>query len=871
MKWVVLTGCAKGSLRRRALRGEGALGFVAALMTVMAGGQKAQATPNVGITTETLNQQFSTAVASGSYAHTVKAGVEPGPGGHGRDHQRHRVHSVRAVGSGHHGIRQRAGDVLPGGEPGDDGHEPQARDLHVADADAAAAVTVKSTVTFSGGTDTFTSSATTFTGVSGFRAPTASAAAARRSAPGRPAQRAGPATTPARSTRPPRPTTWCSIWWGRASRLDNAESARTRPARARRSTTIRHLEHEQQPPAHRDQHRDRDRVEHDDDLDLRQRHRRRNGGGQVALPMIPASTVTAARLGARAAVRYGAAATRISWQTEEEASHLGFQVWRERRGVRTRVGRGLIPGSTFATGAHPLAGRRGYEAWDDGGQAGDRYWLEEVAAHAPSRWHGPMVPSSAAESAGRRLRREGALPAATFAAPPDATPQAPVVPRPALPELTPASACANPAAWGPAVKIAVSATGWIHVDAAALVAAGLPAGTDPSSLALWADGQPVGLRALGGARLDAIEFYGRGTDTHDTGTRIYWLVAGAVHGRAIPVGPSASADSAAAVAGSSVAEVTLRDRSLYVAALLNGRADNFFGAVLSTSPVTQVVTVPDPLPGQPAVAGRRVAGGDRGRARGRRHAERDGAGHRVVERRCAVRAGAGASPGPPGRRVQHRRLDAGRGQRRGRGGSPDRPLPAPVSGCRRPTGGDRVRRRAPHTRLGSAGPMSARSTSPDPDAPIELPGAPVSAPDGYGLVVQLPADGAARIVRAQSSAGLAAPDAVTANIPSGICQAAGAEVAVIAPRAFFPALAPWVAARQAAGWSVELDDVEDVFDEMTFGAHRAAAITDFVRLRRGGANAAHALPAAGGQRQPGSAQFSGEERRGPGPDGAHRH
>src|SRR5206468_12549468 len=54
-------------------------------------------------------------------------------------------------------------------------------------------------------------------------------------------------------------------------------------------------------------------------------------------------------------------------------------------------------------------------------------------------------------------------------------------------------------------------------------------------------------------------------------------------------------------------------------------------------------------------------------------------------------------------------------------------------------------------------------------------------------------------------------------------------------RAFFPALAPWVAARRAAGWSVELDDVEDVFDEMTFGAHRAVAITDFVRLRRGGA------------------------------------
>jgi MYXO-CTERM domain-containing protein len=124
----------------------------------------------------------------------------------------------------------------------------------------------------------------------------------------------------------------------------------------------------------------------------------------------------------------------------------------------------------------------------------------------------------------------------------------------------------------------------------------------------------------------------------------------------------------------------------------------------------------------------------------------------------------------------------------------------------------------------------------DPNAPLELTAAPISTADGYGITVQLAADGGSRIVRAQSSAAAAStPDAVTANVASSICQSAGAEVAVIAPRAFFPALAPWVTARSAAGWSVELDDIEDVFDEMTYGAHQAAAITSFVRLRRGGA------------------------------------
>jgi hypothetical protein len=123
----------------------------------------------------------------------------------------------------------------------------------------------------------------------------------------------------------------------------------------------------------------------------------------------------------------------------------------------------------------------------------------------------------------------------------------------------------------------------------------------------------------------------------------------------------------------------------------------------------------------------------------------------------------------------------------------------------------------------------------DANAPIELATLPSSAADGYAVTIESPDGGSPRIVRAQSSAIVNRPDAVTANVPSSICGTGGAEIAVIAPRAFFPALAPWVAARTAAGWSVELDDIEDVFDEMTYGAHHAAAVTAFVRLRRTGA------------------------------------
>jgi MYXO-CTERM domain-containing protein len=796
----------------------------------MAGSHKAQATPNVGITTETLNQQFATPAASGSYAHAVNAGSN--------------VALVVTIGTTAAVVSIASVQWDP--DTTVSGNEqamscPAANQLTMGTGRKLAICTLLTptpssgngqiAITFSGGTDTFTSSATTFTGVSGFRTPTTSGAGKTFGT--------WPACTLVGSTS----TYTCSV--AASTSTDDVvfdlvgQGEQALPAGLRTFT----------PGSGQTKHDDSPTVTNAPHLRIATsiaiasgssttmtwtygNATSSNGVGQVVLPMIPASTVTAARLGIRTAVRYGMAGTRIAWQTEEEASHLGFQVWRERRGARTRVGRGLIPGSTFATGVLPLAGRRGYETWDDGGQPGDRYWLEEIAAHAPPRWHGPLAAAAGDAAAGRAVWRGGMWATSTLASPAAPAPAAPVVSRPPLPDVTPGSACANPAAWGPAVKIAVSAPGWIHVDASALAAAGLPADADPSALALWVDGQPVGLRTIGRDPLEAIEFYGRGTDTHDTGTRIYWLVTDQGGGRPIPFGPSTSGDSAAPL-DSSLAEVTLRDRSVYVAALLNGRADNFFGDVLSTSPVNQVLEVPDPVPGQPATLVVALQGvtADAHQA----DVTLNGTGLGTV-------AWSGFSPVvqelaiPPDLLVD--------------GSNTVVLTPTAASGVAvidhltvryaRPYRAiaDRLEATAPGgARLrvtGFSRPDVRAFDVTDPNGPFELAGAPLSTADGYGLLVQAPAGGGARIVRVQSSAGLAAPDAVTANAPSGICQAAGAEVAVLAPRAFFAALTPWVAARRAAGWSVELDDIEDVFDEMTFGAHRAAAITDFVRVRRAG-------------------------------------
>jgi hypothetical protein len=55
-----------------------------------------------------------------------------------------------------------------------------------------------------------------------------------------------------------------------------------------------------------------------------------------------------------------------------------------------------------------------------------------------------------------------------------------------------------------------------------------------------------------------------------------------------------------------------------------------------------------------------------------------------------------------------------------------------------------------------------------------------------------------------------------------------ASLVIIAYQTLIPSLAPLVAQRQAQGFTVAVIDVEDLFDEFSYGAHSPQAITDFV-------------------------------------------
>jgi uncharacterized repeat protein (TIGR01451 family) len=303
----------------------------------------------------------------------------------------------------------------------------------------------------------------------------------------------------------------------------------------------------------------------------------------------------------------------LSWQTSEEARNLGFHLYREDAQGRHPIDSSLIAGSAlFMRGGQPQHHGKTYQWVDAQGGSLSSYWLEDVDINGTRTLHGPIYAESASTNAepvaqARLLRQMNAAPSSvapstsgSLAAPAPAVTsssqalRALRTPPPAIPQVAPGE---SPVSLNgdAAVKISVTSEGWYQVSRNQLVAAGMPANADARLLQLYAEGieQPmliIGHQSGSLGPNDGIEFYGTGIDTPFSGTRVYWLVRGSRVGKRI--------SSVAAAGKGSVSDasfpftVLFEQRTTYFAALLNGiNNDNFFGAIVSTDPVDQDITV----------------------------------------------------------------------------------------------------------------------------------------------------------------------------------------------------------------------------------------------------------------------------------------
>ncbi|HKP88150.1 MAG TPA: C25 family cysteine peptidase [Blastocatellia bacterium] len=527
----------------------------------------------------------------------------------------------------------------------------------------------------------------------------------------------------------------------------------------------------------------------------------------------------------------------LQWETGFEIDNLGFKLYRDESGTRVPLSQQIIAGSALVAGPGVALGAGRSYAWWDGdvmANGGASYWLEEIDTRGRSIWHGPFR-SKYAGGFPPKLSQAALLSDAGRAGP-ASTSSAPVERKSKLPAASsqPSRPQSNLAS-SPAVKLFAQHEGWYHVTQPDLVAAGLNPNADPRLLQLFADGQEVPIKVIANnGHFDsssAIEFYGMGLDSSVTGTRVYWLIAGTDFGLRIPQVNGLGLPS---TARNFLRTVERKDRTLFFFSLHNGEKENFFGATVSATPVDQSLTLQHVDQSATAPASLEIA--------------LQGATllpHLVRAQVNGEEAGSlafdGQEEGVATLSIPQGLLREGANQvtLTALGGESDfsfvdyirisywHSFEADDDALRLTTTGRRQVTIAGFTS------NSVRVLDiTNPESVQELTGQVVQQGTGFAVKVTPAADGQ-RTLLALAENRAKSPDALSANIASNWGgKSNGADILVITHKDFAASVAPLVALRRGQGFSVAVADVEDIYDEFSFGEKSPQAIRDFLAFAK---------------------------------------
>jgi uncharacterized repeat protein (TIGR01451 family) len=306
----------------------------------------------------------------------------------------------------------------------------------------------------------------------------------------------------------------------------------------------------------------------------------------------------------------------LAWRTGWEVRNLGFNVYRDENGQRVRINPSLIAGaSLMMRRADSRHSAKSYAWIDRSAKPASSYWLEDVDLNGTRTFHGPVSVENSATSVGPAASRMMSNRSMTIS--PIVLPQAsttiaqfnnaiavgnlslshrmPVLPLPSRLKNPSAQQTQFQIAAAPAIKITIDHEGWYRITQPQLVAAGLKSSVNPATLQLFAEGIEQSILVTGARNgfggfgpQAAIEFYATGIDTAYSDQRVYWLVANNQSGARIRY---AVASGAGPQPPSFTQTVELQEKTTYFAALLRTNTDHFFGALVSTTPVDQVLGV----------------------------------------------------------------------------------------------------------------------------------------------------------------------------------------------------------------------------------------------------------------------------------------
>jgi len=559
---------------------------------------------------------------------------------------------------------------------------------------------------------------------------------------------------------------------------------------------------------------------------------------------------TAVKLSKFAATSYDDGVS-VDWESGFEAENLGYELYRERAGVRTRITPSMVAGSALKVGPRSqLQAGYAYSWFDAQGTADAVYYLESIDLRGDRTLTGPISPSRGIGESGNANRARTRLlgqpvssddlaDADRFEQSSPATITADSYSSLKLEAAAPPSALSasqTTLASSPAIKISVSRTGWYRVTPAELIAAGLDANSDPRRLQLFVGGEeiPIVVNANGNRFElgDSVEFYGQALDTLSTNTQVYWLINGTTGGKRITRPKTAkpsNQDWTNFLGGSFGMTVERADKLIYFSSLLNGEATNIFGPVITSSPATQNLTVNN-LDTTSTQAQLSVTLQGATEVDHQVQVELNGSPVGVV-------TFTGRAHPTQNFSVSRTLLHEGTNEVKlsATGGDTDVSLIDAVSVTYAHSyraDNNALRFSVPAGRTIVVNGFSSSAIRlidvTNPSTPSEV--APQIGPmnGGYAFKLQTSSTGGTRTFTAFTDDLASHPTALTANQPSNLTTMPAVDMLVVTHKNFRSAVDPLAAQRRSEGLTVSVIDIEDVYDEFSFGVHTPNALHDFL-------------------------------------------
>lgn len=270
----------------------------------------------------------------------------------------------------------------------------------------------------------------------------------------------------------------------------------------------------------------------------------------------------------------------VQWKTAVETKNLGFHIYRTNGGVRERLNPGLISGAYLQAQEERLTAGS-YSFFDRFGDVNSTYVIESENLNGQLR-DSYTVQTQLIEDLSRVAGiSSNDLQNQALSSEPVMLQNSSILPKDLAAEVASGTARPNPTnqlyvAAQPGVKINVKKEGLYRVSADTLRNSGFDTNAAANLWQLYSNGveQAINIAADG----SYIEFYGKGVDTLDADTQPYYLLVGTQNGKRMNsvyrrrVGSSVTSENYNQT-------FAYRERFSYSQNYLNGDAENFFGTV----------------------------------------------------------------------------------------------------------------------------------------------------------------------------------------------------------------------------------------------------------------------------------------------------